>query len=112
MFIKGQKYALYEVGTAEGSKRRFLFHPDGRINELRRVFDQTVGREAIVLKADVPYGIGERLLDINNFVRSRDCTAIMPPPIWDYSLAHNSELTVVELHRIPDLFAEGGFTGN
>ena len=112
MFIKGQKYVLYEVGAVEGGEQRFLFHPDGRINELRRVFDQTVGREAIVLKENVPYEIRERPLDINSFIRSRDCTTIMPPPIWDYSLAHDPELTVVELHRISDLFAESGFAGN
>lgn len=108
MLTMGQKYKLYEAGEPSEGGRLFLYHPEGRIVELRKVIDQATGREAIILEGAVDYSISEQLIDFDAIERKIDGSAAMPTPIWDYSLASNSKLTVVELRRIPDLFVEKG----
>lgn len=46
MTMRDTRYVLFETSGFDGGTRLFLRCPDERIAELRKVVDQTAGREA------------------------------------------------------------------
>lgn len=106
MSTRDPRYTLFEAEGIDGGTRLFLRRSDRDIVELRKVVDQTAGREALILVDRIPYDISKYLHDIwDSDRRVRDVT-LTPPPIWDYPSAFGPSLTVIELRKIPNSFAD------
>lgn len=105
MTERNPHYVLFETSGFDGRTRLFLRRPDRRIEELRKVVDQTAGREAFVFVDRIPFDISRYLHDIyESDRRVRDVT-LTPTPIWNYPSRFSPDFPVVELRKIPGSFA-------
>ncbi|GEM_PF-6618010 len=103
---QSQYYTLYETADNNGVKRRFLCQYEGDVFEVRRVFDQSTGREAFILDPNVAPTIRKHLDVIGKSDFNHDWILGMPDPIWERMLEDSPKIKAVEFRRITNLFPE------